>query len=76
VSKAPRRIGKAFVPAANAFTVSTLNSTGFPRLKQVFKQWKNSRRKHNAGFGFASGFYLTNSWTAISSSELPRLSFP
>jgi hypothetical protein len=61
---------------ANAFTVSTLNSIGFAKLKQVFKQWKNSRRKHNAGFGFASGFHLINAWTAISSSELPRLSFP
>jgi hypothetical protein len=43
-------------PAANAFTVSTLNSIGFAKLKQVFKQRKNSRRKHNAGFGFAAGF--------------------
>ena len=59
--QAPRRIWKAFAPVANAFTVSTLNSIGFAKLKQVFKQRKDSRRKHNAGFPFTSGFHLTNS---------------
>jgi len=74
---APRRIWKAFAPAANAFTVSTLSSIGFAKLKQVFKAMeKFARRIHNAGVGFAGGFHLTDSWTAISSSELPGLSFP
>jgi hypothetical protein len=40
VCQAPRRIWKAFAPAANAFTVSTLNSIGFAKLKQVFKPEK------------------------------------
>jgi len=56
VCEAPRRIWKAFAPAANAFTVSTLNSIGFAKLKQVFKQWKNSRRKHKAGPDLPAGF--------------------
>ena len=37
-----------------------LNSIGFAKLKQVFKQRKNSRKKHNASFPFTSGFHLTN----------------
>jgi hypothetical protein len=61
---------------ANAFTVSTLNGIGFAKLKQVFKQRKDSRRKHNAGFGFASGFHLTNSWPAIFFVRFTKTQFP
>jgi hypothetical protein len=75
-AKAPRRIWKAFAPAANAFTVSTFNSIGFAKLKQVFKQRKDSRRRHNAGFGFASGFHLTNSRPAIFFVRIAKAKFP
>jgi hypothetical protein len=61
---------------ANAFTVSTLNSIGLAKLKQVFKQWKNSRRKHNAGFGFASGFHLTNSAVRHFFVRIAKAQFP